>query len=64
MDRPIEVDDANVDEIESVDEDCSRGMKKYNQKRLGLKVLQQRIDDSITVHEEQQEQYFLSDLQC
>ncbi|KAE8811925.1 calponin homology domain-containing protein [Hordeum vulgare] len=55
-----EVDTANVDEIASVDEDCSRGMKKwileYRQKRPGLKVLQQNIDVFITAHEEQQEQ--------
>uniref|UniRef100_A0A453PGN0 Ribosomal RNA-processing protein 7 C-terminal domain-containing protein n=1 Tax=Aegilops tauschii subsp. strangulata TaxID=200361 RepID=A0A453PGN0_AEGTS len=54
-----EVDTANVDEIASVDEDCSRGMKKwileYRQKRPGLKVLQQNIDVFITAHEEQQE---------
>ncbi|XP_006647835.1 eukaryotic translation initiation factor 5B [Oryza brachyantha] len=58
--RSIEDDNANVDVIESVDEDCSRGMKKwileYKQKRPGLKVLQQRIDEFITAHEEQQEQ--------
>uniref|UniRef100_A0A0D9VAG9 Ribosomal RNA-processing protein 7 C-terminal domain-containing protein n=1 Tax=Leersia perrieri TaxID=77586 RepID=A0A0D9VAG9_9ORYZ len=60
MSRLVEVDNANVDEIESVDEDCSRGMKKwileYKQKRPGLKVLQQRIDEFVTAHEEQQEQ--------
>ena len=60
MDRHGEVDTANVDEIQSVDEDCSRGMKKwvleYKQKRPGLKVLQQRIDEFITAHEEQEEQ--------
>lgn len=54
-----EVDTTNVDEIASVDEDCSRGMKKwileYRQKRPGLKVLQQNIDVFITAHEEQQE---------
>ncbi|VAI60420.1 unnamed protein product [Triticum turgidum subsp. durum] len=54
-----EVDTADVDEIASVDEDCSRGMKKwileYRQKRPGLKVLQQNIDVFITAHEEQQE---------
>ncbi|KAK1619652.1 hypothetical protein QYE76_025169 [Lolium multiflorum] len=56
----VEVDTADVDEIASVDEDCSRGMKKwileYRQKRPGLKVLQQQIDEFITAHEEQQEQ--------
>ncbi|XP_052141581.1 eukaryotic translation initiation factor 5B [Oryza glaberrima] len=60
LDRHGEVDAANVDEIQSVDEDCSRGMKKwvleYKQKRPGLKVLQQRIDEFITAHEEQEEQ--------
>ncbi|KAL6911414.1 hypothetical protein ACP4OV_000219 [Aristida adscensionis] len=54
-----EVGTADVDEIPSVDEDCSRGMKKwileYEQKRSGLKVLQERIDEFITAHEEQQE---------
>nr|CAD1826667.1 unnamed protein product [Ananas comosus var. bracteatus] len=43
-----------------IDEDCSRGMKKwlieYKQNRPGLKELQQRIDDFITTYEEQQEQ--------
>ncbi|KAG8072235.1 hypothetical protein GUJ93_ZPchr0006g40818 [Zizania palustris] len=56
----FELDTANVEEIQSVDDDCSRGMKKwileYKQKRPGLKVLQQRIDEFITTHEEQQEQ--------
>ncbi|KAM0894113.1 hypothetical protein ACQ4PT_024687 [Festuca glaucescens] len=56
----VEVDTADVDEIASVGEDCSRGMKKwileYRQKRPGLKVLQQKIDEFITAHEEQQEQ--------
>ncbi|KAM0922594.1 hypothetical protein ACQ4PT_006075 [Festuca glaucescens] len=56
----VEVDTPDVDEIASVDEDCSRGMKKwileYRQKRPGLKVLQQKIDEFITAHEEQQEQ--------
>lgn len=60
LERCVEVDTANVDEIQSVDEDCSRGMKKwileYKQKRPGQKVLQQRIDEFITAHEEQQEQ--------
>ncbi|KAL5211176.1 hypothetical protein ABZP36_022023 [Zizania latifolia] len=60
LERCVELDTANVEEIQSVDEDCSRGMKKwileYRQKRPGLKVLQQRIDEFITAHEEQQEQ--------
>ncbi|KAK3156056.1 hypothetical protein QOZ80_2AG0102220 [Eleusine coracana subsp. coracana] len=61
----VEVTTANVDgtedvdEIPSVDEDCSRGMKKwileYKQKRPGLKILQERIDEFIISHEEQQE---------
>uniref|UniRef100_A0A0A8YDF0 Ribosomal RNA-processing protein 7 C-terminal domain-containing protein n=1 Tax=Arundo donax TaxID=35708 RepID=A0A0A8YDF0_ARUDO len=59
LERHVEVDTANVDEIPSVDEDCSRGMKKwimeYKQKRPGLKILQERIDEFIIAHEEQQE---------
>jgi len=59
LERHVEVDTANTDEIPSVDEDCSRGMKKwileYKQKRPGLKVLQERIDEFIVAHEEQQE---------
>lgn len=55
----VEVSTANADEIPSVDEDCSRGMKKwileYKQKRPGLKVLQERIDEFIVAHEEQEE---------
>lgn len=54
------VDEGNVEEISSVDEDCSRGMKKwlikYKESRPGLNILQERIDDFITVYEEQQEQ--------
>ncbi|KAG8059557.1 hypothetical protein GUJ93_ZPchr0002g25838 [Zizania palustris] len=60
LERRVELDTANADEIQSIDEDCSSGMKKwileYKQKRAGLKVLQQRIDEFITAHEEQQEQ--------
>ncbi|KAL6635057.1 hypothetical protein ACP70R_027728 [Stipagrostis hirtigluma subsp. patula] len=60
LDSHVEVGTADVDEIPSVDEDCSRGMKKwileYKQKRPGLKVLQERIDEFITAYEEQQEQ--------
>ncbi|KQK01500.1 DNA ligase 1 isoform X2 [Brachypodium distachyon] len=59
LERNVEVDVADVDEIPSVNEDFSRGMNKwileYRQKRPGLKVLQQRIDEFITLHEEQQE---------
>uniref|UniRef100_A0A0A9AKA9 Ribosomal RNA-processing protein 7 C-terminal domain-containing protein n=1 Tax=Arundo donax TaxID=35708 RepID=A0A0A9AKA9_ARUDO len=59
LESHVEVDTANVDEIPSVDEDCSRGMKKwileYKQKRPGLKVLQEGIDEFIIAHEEQQE---------
>ncbi|PKA59975.1 hypothetical protein AXF42_Ash009659 [Apostasia shenzhenica] len=54
------VDEEKVDEITSVDEDCSKGMKKwlrqYEESRPGLKVLQQRIDDFVTAYEERQEQ--------
>lgn len=59
LERHVEVSTANADEIPSVDEDCSRGMKKwileYKQKRPGLKALQERIDEFIVAHEEQQE---------
>ncbi|GLT66695.1 hypothetical protein SLA2020_390480 [Shorea laevis] len=45
-----------VYQISSGDDDCSKGMKKwiteYHQSRPGLNVLQQRIDDFITAHEE------------
>ncbi|KAG4970860.1 hypothetical protein JHK85_037281 [Glycine max] len=41
--------------ISSVDDDCSKGMKKwimeYHQSRPGLDVLQNQIDDFITAHE-------------
>ncbi|WOK91445.1 hypothetical protein Cni_G00136 [Canna indica] len=54
------VDAVKVDEISSVDEDCSRGMKKwlidYKESRPGLKILQERIDEFITTYEAQQEQ--------
>nr|CAB3447805.1 unnamed protein product [Digitaria exilis] len=59
LEMHFEVGTANADEITSVDEDCSKGMKKwileYKQKRPGLKVLQERIDEFIVAHEEQQE---------
>nr|CAB3450956.1 unnamed protein product [Digitaria exilis] len=59
LEMHFEVGTANADEISSVDEDCSKGMKKwileYKQKRPGLKVLQERIDEFIVAHEEQQE---------
>ncbi|KAK1297553.1 hypothetical protein QJS10_CPB15g00948 [Acorus calamus] len=49
-----------VDEIPMIDEDCSRGMKKwvveYHRSRPGLAILQERIDDFITAHEAQLEQ--------
>lgn len=55
----VDVSAANADEIPLVDEDCSRGMKKwileYKQKRPGLKALQEAIDEFIVAHEEQQE---------
>lgn len=58
--RLSEVTAEKVDEISSVDEDCSRGMKKwlskYKDSRPGLKILEERIDDFITAYEEQQEQ--------
>ncbi|KAJ1280847.1 hypothetical protein BS78_04G263500 [Paspalum vaginatum] len=59
LERNVEVSTANADEIPSVDDDCSRGMKKwileYKQKRPGLEFLQERIDEFIVAHEEQQE---------
>ncbi|XP_004953785.1 calponin homology domain-containing protein DDB_G0272472 isoform X1 [Setaria italica] len=59
LERHVEVGTANANEIPSVDEDSSRGMKKwileYKQNRPGLKVLQERIDEFIVAHEEQQE---------
>ncbi|KAJ0980896.1 hypothetical protein J5N97_009151 [Dioscorea zingiberensis] len=55
-----EINDGMVDQISVVDEDCSRGMKKWliehKQRRPGLKILQQRIDEFITAHEAEQEQ--------
>ncbi|CAL5054572.1 unnamed protein product [Urochloa decumbens] len=59
LEKHVEVGTANAEEIPSVDEDCSKGMKKwileYKQKRPGLKVLQESIDEFIVAHEEQQE---------
>ncbi|XP_020251777.1 G patch domain-containing protein 4 isoform X2 [Asparagus officinalis] len=56
----LEVDEEKVEEIPSVDEDCSQGMKKwlikYKDSRPGLKILQDRIDDFMAAYEEQQEQ--------
>ncbi|GAB4827454.1 hypothetical protein Ancab_034338 [Ancistrocladus abbreviatus] len=56
----VEVEPFEVYEIPSVEQDMSRGMKKwikeYHDNRPGLKVLQQRIDDFITAYEEQEEQ--------
>ncbi|XP_057535679.1 uncharacterized protein LOC130813808 [Amaranthus tricolor] len=50
----------NVYQISSGEEDDSKGMKKwiheFHERRPGLKVLQERIDDFITVHEEQEEE--------
>ncbi|XP_073100887.1 uncharacterized protein [Elaeis guineensis] len=52
-----EIHPAKVDEISSVDEDCSREwLTSYKESRPGLKVLQQRIDEFITAYEVQQEQ--------
>ncbi|XVF63366.1 hypothetical protein PTKIN_Ptkin09bG0082100 [Pterospermum kingtungense] len=49
-----------VYEIPSVDQDSSKGMKKwvteYHQSRPGLKVLQQRLDEFIMAHEAKLEQ--------
>ncbi|PKU83663.1 uncharacterized protein LOC110101953 isoform X2 [Dendrobium catenatum] len=54
------VDAEKVDEISLVGDDCTRGMKKwliqYKESRPGLKVLQKRIDEFVTAHEERQEQ--------
>ncbi|XP_027079653.1 uncharacterized protein [Coffea arabica] len=59
----IQKRDADADEIYEIssgDEDYSKGMKKwimeYHQRRPGLKVLQERIDDFITAHEAREEQ--------
>ncbi|XP_078160497.1 ribosomal RNA-processing 7 protein isoform X2 [Carex rostrata] len=56
----IEMDEENAEEISSVDEDYSRGMKKwlmeYKESRPGMDVLQQRIDDFISDHEAKLEQ--------
>ncbi|KAI3414528.1 RRP7 domain-containing protein [Psidium guajava] len=60
VDKNSEPDPDNVHQISSGDEDESKGMKKwvmeYYQKRPGIKVLQQRIDDFITTHEATLEQ--------
>ncbi|CAL9014143.1 unnamed protein product [Prunus brigantina] len=60
LERQVEADQDDVYLISSGDEDCARGMKKwvteYHQSRPGLKVLQQRIDDFITAHDEKLEQ--------
>ncbi|KAK3018325.1 hypothetical protein RJ639_002980 [Escallonia herrerae] len=54
------LEEDEVYQISSGDEDCSRGMKKwiteYHQRRPGVKILQQRIDDFITAHDAQEEQ--------
>ncbi|XP_021731747.1 ribosomal RNA-processing protein 7 homolog A-like [Chenopodium quinoa] len=56
--QEVAMDD--VYEISSVDEDDSKGMKKwikeFHVRRPGLKVLQEQIDNFITAHEEQEEQ--------
>ncbi|CAO2824653.1 unnamed protein product [Amaranthus hypochondriacus] len=50
----------NVYEISLVEEDDSKGMKKwikeFHERRPGPKVLQEKIDEFITAHEEQEEQ--------
>ncbi|KAJ8472271.1 hypothetical protein OPV22_026614 [Ensete ventricosum] len=60
LEKLAEMGSEKVDEISSVDEDCSRGMKKwlinYKESRQGLKILKQRIDEFITAYEAQQEQ--------
>jgi hypothetical protein len=43
----------NTDDVTDV---LSEWILEYRQKRPGLKVLQQQIDEFITAHEEQQEQ--------
>ncbi|KAG9456515.1 hypothetical protein H6P81_001023 [Aristolochia fimbriata] len=54
-----ELEEDEVYQISSGDEDCSKGMKKwlteYHQNRPGLEVLQQRIDEFIIAHEAQEE---------
>ncbi|KAK9683277.1 hypothetical protein RND81_10G128500 [Saponaria officinalis] len=49
-----------VYEIPSGDDDDSKGMKKwikeYHERRPGIKVLQEQIDDFITAYDEQEEQ--------
>ncbi|KAL5974438.1 hypothetical protein ACLOJK_031103 [Asimina triloba] len=58
--KEADVEEDEVHFVSSGDEDHSRGMKKwiteYHKSRPGLKILQQRIDDFITAHEEQEEQ--------
>ncbi|XP_048128783.1 kinesin-like protein KIF21A isoform X1 [Rhodamnia argentea] len=60
VDKNSEPDPDDVHQISSGDEDESKGMKKwvmeYYQKRPGIEVLQQRIDDFITTHEATLEQ--------
>lgn len=60
LDSNREVEPDEVYRISSGDEDCSKGMKKwimeYHQSRPGLKILQERIDDFISAHEEKLEQ--------
>ncbi|KAK2985891.1 hypothetical protein RJ640_008715 [Escallonia rubra] len=63
-DRSVEkgegLEEDEVYEISSGDEDCSRGKKKwiteYYQRRPGVKILQQRIDDFVIAHDAQEEQ--------
>ncbi|KAL3723452.1 hypothetical protein ACJRO7_035609 [Eucalyptus globulus] len=60
VDKNSEPDLDDVHQISSGDEDESKGMKKwlaeYYQKRPGIEILQQRIDDFITTHETKLEQ--------
>ncbi|KMT04737.1 hypothetical protein BVRB_7g169180 [Beta vulgaris subsp. vulgaris] len=50
----------NVYQISSGEEDGSKGMKKwikeYHERRPGLKILQERIDEFITAYDEKEEQ--------
>ncbi|XP_010685221.2 uncharacterized protein LOC104899684 isoform X2 [Beta vulgaris subsp. vulgaris] len=50
----------NVYQISSGEEDGSKGMRKwikeYHERRPGLKILQERIDEFITAYDEQEEQ--------
>uniref|UniRef100_A0A1D1Z4Y9 Ribosomal RNA-processing protein 7 A n=2 Tax=Anthurium amnicola TaxID=1678845 RepID=A0A1D1Z4Y9_9ARAE len=55
-----DAEEETVKEISSVDEDCSRGMKKwvlnYHQRRPGLEIVQQRLGEFMAAYEAEQEQ--------